>query len=99
MGTKLHSTVAGLRPQAMRLEPVIAAGTNSSDQVRYTTDVAVALVDENARRPSSQRAGRLWQRRLELVEDRRMVAYVECSVGRPRTVDRLLKEVSSTLPP
>jgi hypothetical protein len=51
MGTKLHSTLvaAGLQPPAMRLEPVIAAGTNSSDQVHYTTDVAVTLVDEMVR--------------------------------------------------
>jgi 2-polyprenyl-3-methyl-5-hydroxy-6-metoxy-1,4-benzoquinol methylase len=51
MGTKLHSTFvgAGLPPPAMRLEAVIAAGTNSSDQVRYTTDVAVTLVDQMVR--------------------------------------------------
>jgi hypothetical protein len=72
----------------MRLEPVVAAGRNSSDQVHYTTGVAVTLVDEAL-------ADRVISELVDCgglifgwVGDRRMVAYLECSVGRPRTVDK-----------
>jgi 2-polyprenyl-3-methyl-5-hydroxy-6-metoxy-1,4-benzoquinol methylase/ketosteroid isomerase-like protein len=48
MGLKLPSTfvAAGLPTPAMRYESVIGAGANSSDQVHFTTDVAVTLLPD-----------------------------------------------------
>jgi SAM-dependent methyltransferase len=48
MGMKLHSTfvAAGLPTPSMRYESVIGAGANSSDQVHFTTDVAVTLLPD-----------------------------------------------------
>jgi 2-polyprenyl-3-methyl-5-hydroxy-6-metoxy-1,4-benzoquinol methylase len=48
MGMKLHSVfaAAGLSTPTMRYESVIGAGANCSDQVHFTTDVAVTLLPD-----------------------------------------------------
>ena len=48
MGMKLRCTFvdAGLPAPTLRLESVIGAGANSTDQVRFTTDVALTLLSE-----------------------------------------------------
>lgn len=48
MGMKLHSTfvAAGLAVPSIRYESVIGAGAHCSDQVHFTTDVAVTLLPD-----------------------------------------------------
>jgi hypothetical protein len=51
MGIKLYGAfvAAGLPPPSMRLQSVIAGGTESRDQVRFKTDLAETLVAEMQR--------------------------------------------------
>jgi hypothetical protein len=46
MGSKLHTCFlrVGLAPPTLRAEAVIAAGSSSRDQVRFATDVVVAVL-------------------------------------------------------
>lgn len=46
MGSKLHAAFvgAGLAPPTLRSEAIIGAGANGFEQVRFTTDVVVALL-------------------------------------------------------
>jgi hypothetical protein len=48
MGMKLYSTFtdAGLPAPTIRLESVIGAGANSTEQVRFTTDLALTLLSD-----------------------------------------------------